>query len=218
MKITKTTHFWAWFKRHHSDLEQYCDYSCGEMLYWIMELNTHLRAYQRFFRGTILSDTGKPDRWTLAITSGGREKLFKMADRLVDKAPKLEGWEFLGQLPPMPAGAFIEERLRVLQLDVNNFWFSAADTTERAGRIRLKIYIETCLALTEEHRALVDQAVYNVLGERYRILPGQFAAHKIELIRMFKQHIYVFRSMFHPAHCDNAFLKTNEAYLEKLEP
>lgn len=110
---TKASHFWNWFIRNQDGLLSFLQAPENERAYRIAELSIHVKAYQRFLTPILVAPDDGQGRGMVIITADGRRKYFGMAERLVRKAPKLEGWGFLSLHPPIALEAYIEGELPV---------------------------------------------------------------------------------------------------------
>jgi hypothetical protein len=164
MKYSKSQHFWAWFKQHHTSyMEPLREQQGYQYLYG--ELYAHIQAYQRFLGLYIFHGPGGRKVNELVITADGNSKYFGLVKRLVAKAPVLPGWEFIALHPPRPVAFFIGPMLQKLGIDGSKLWFMPVNKEPGNPRIGLTVYSETYKELGNETRLVIDRMVYNVLGE-----------------------------------------------------
>lgn len=156
-------HFWDWFKRHQKEYLELRNKSKKEAEYWLGELNTHLRAYFKFFEFILsLPDEG-PVR--LTITVNGKAMHFKKVDAFVGTAPEIPGWTIRALEDPMPVDFLLEKLIEDAGIHPDEFYFSFdGDDSEDKDII---MYHPLC---TTDNELLFLQlayaAVFNLLGER----------------------------------------------------
>lgn len=166
MKVKRCQHFWSWFGQHQQTLLQVFNLPHAECLYWLDELEAHVHAYHRSLTVQLHLDTDQWQRGQLLFTAGGNTRYFEEADWLVDHAPALEGWEFISLAPPMPATTYIEMKLKAMKLTATGIWVNPPDLTDADHKIRLCVYADCERDIDNHGRRVLDQAVFNVLGER----------------------------------------------------
>ena len=166
MKVKKCQHFWSWFSQHQQILLQVFNLPHADCLYWLDELGSHVRACNRSLGAQLQLDTHGWQRGQLLFTVGGNPHHFEWADWMVANAPTLEGWEFFSLMPPMPANTYIEMKLKVLKLTTDDIWINPPDLTDGDHKIRLCVYAGCDRDIDNRGRQVLDQAVFNVLGER----------------------------------------------------
>jgi hypothetical protein len=161
-KLTKR-HFWIWFKRHHAEYFMLCNKSKSETKYWLNELNTHLRAYYKFFRFGLIWEKDKTA--TLIISVDGKVGHFKKADDLIAYAPVIPGWTFFALDQPRPIDLCIENLIKKTGVDPQEFKFSISANSPLG--CWLTIY-HPMITPDNYHEVfkLAYGAVYNILGER----------------------------------------------------
>lgn len=156
-------HFWEWFKRHNQEYHELQTKSKKEMVYWLNELNAHLRAYYKFFEFSIAWK--KDHNSTLTITVHGKVAHFKKVEALVAKAPDIPGWNIRALDGPRPMDFLPQHYLRDAGLDPRDLYFSIDG--ENSGPANITVYHPL---YTEENSHLLLQlaltAAYNLLGER----------------------------------------------------
>lgn len=179
MRNIKTMHFWNWFERHLQYYQNFETLTTMDKGYWLMELETHLAAYDRFLRPLLYFDeVGMKKRCNLVITADERVKSFRAADRLIGQAPRRAGWEFIALVPPRPMQTGIEEDLDVLDIDAGQLWFDVRE--QLTARKEFSVFVDTVHPLTAEVQAPIDFALFNLLGERIYALHVE----QVRLVRL----------------------------------
>lgn len=161
-KLSKR-HFWEWFKRHQQEYLTLNKKPKKEIQYWLREMNTHVRAYYKFFGFSLVL----PDEGTarLTITVKGREKHFKKADAFVALAPDIPGWSIHSLEDPMPVDLLLEKQLEVEGIDPWDFHFSILGECAEDTIVIMyhPLYTEDRVSLFLE---TAYETVYHLLGER----------------------------------------------------
>ncbi len=121
--------FWDWFVRNSSRLQR--------MVTGDLAFNSDLLdRLQLVHRGMTFEIGLSPDLgYHFIVSANGNQDLFPVARRIVDAAPKLEGWTFTALRPrrdlPMQIG------IGPAEIDPDQVWFQA---DAREGRVDLVIY------------------------------------------------------------------------------
>lgn len=155
-------HFWEWFRRHNQEYIELLNKPKKEATYWMSEMNTHLRAYHKFFGFSL--EWGK-QVCTLTITVDGNAKHFKKVEDLVVKAPQIPGWNMVALEEPCPIDFLLEQQMQETGIDPRELSFSFSSVVPEPAV--LIVYHPLC---TKGNKHLIYQlaytAVYNLLGER----------------------------------------------------
>lgn len=161
-KLSKR-HFWEWFKRNNTTYLDLHNRSKKEATYWINELNTHLRAYGRFY--SFVLSVSNQNTGTLTISVDGKPHHFKKADALVALAPDIPAWTILSLEAPMSLNPEMEKLLADAGIGLDELYFSFVGNRDEYNSII--VYHTLC---TDDSRYLFYQiahaVVYNMLGER----------------------------------------------------
>jgi hypothetical protein len=161
-KLSKR-HFWEWFKRNNTTYLELHNRTKKEAAYWINELNTHLRAYGRFYSFHLT--VSEKHTGSLTITVNGQSNHFKKADALVALAPEIPGWTIVSLEAPMSVNYELEQQLSASGIALDDLYFSFAGNDPDNNYIT--VYHTLC---NEDSRHLfyniAHAVVYNLLGER----------------------------------------------------
>lgn len=161
-KLSKR-HFWEWFKRNNTSFLDLHNMPKKEATYWINELNTHLRAYGRFF--SFVLTVSNQQTGSLTISVNGLQHHFKKADALVALAPDIPAWTITSLEAPMSVDPEMEMLLSDAGIGIDELYFSFADTVPEYNSII--VYHTLC---NDESKQLfyniAQSVVYNLLGER----------------------------------------------------
>lgn len=161
-KLSKR-HFWEWFKRNNTSFLDLHNMSKKEAAYWINELNTHLRAYGRFY--SFLLRVSEQDKGTLTITVDGKPNHFKKADALVALAPEIPNWAIHSLEAPMYPNPEMEMMLEDAGVNTDDLYFSFVGNRDEYNSII--VYHTLC---NDDSRYLfyriAHAVIYNMLGER----------------------------------------------------
>jgi hypothetical protein len=161
-KLSKR-HFWEWFKRNNKEYLELNNKSKKEAAYWLAEMNTHLRAYFKFFEYSLaLPDKGDAK---LTISVNGKTIHFKKVESFVATAPEIPGWNIIALEEPMPIDFILEKQMANAGIEPGEFSFSFV--SDDADAAHIMIYHPLCTPANERHfLELAYGAVYNLLGER----------------------------------------------------
>lgn len=155
-------HLWEWFTRNNQEYLTLKNKPKKEALYWLNELQAHLRTYFKFLDFTL--EWGPKGPAILTITVHGKAKHFKKATDLVAKAPAIPGWTIVALEEPRPLEFMLEEQIMDTGIDPRELSFSFDSEHPNASLI---VYHPLC---TQKNEHLIHQlayaAVYNLLGER----------------------------------------------------
>src|SRR5689334_2529912 len=120
-KLSKR-HFWEWFEKHNQEYLELNKKTKKEANYWLNELNTHLRAYYKFFGFSLALKDKQPG--TLTITVHGKSMHFRKVDSFVAMAPEIPGWRINALNEPMPIDFGLEKEIEVAGVHPEEFYFS----------------------------------------------------------------------------------------------
>lgn len=161
-KLSKR-HFWEWFKRNNTTYLDLHKRSKKEAAYWINELNTHLRAYGRFY--SFVLSVSNQDTGTLTISVDGKPHHFKKADALVALAPEIPAWTFISLEAPMSLNPEMEMLLADAGISLDELYFSFVGNTAEYNSI--VVYHTLCNDDSNQlFYNIAHAVVYNMLGER----------------------------------------------------
>jgi hypothetical protein len=126
-------------------------------------MNTHLRAYFKFFEYSLaLPDKGDAK---LTISVNGKTIHFKKVESFVATAPEIPGWNIIALEEPMPIDFILEKQMANAGIEPGEFSFSFV--SDDADAAHIMIYHPLCTPANERHfLELAYGAVYNLLGER----------------------------------------------------
>ena len=167
MRITRViNHFWKWFEQHAESYHGFHTRPEKEINYMLDELNTHLRAYCKYLEAAvgIYHTTGIG---ILVITANGRERYFDKADKLVAKAPALEGWEIQSLNPPGPPDLMLDVYFPNTSMDPARLWFYPV-SDKPCCKKDIIVYSELYTADNKDYKfeCAVRMIISNILGER----------------------------------------------------
>ncbi len=102
----------------------------------------------------------------LVFTSYCRARLFRKIEKLVEKAPVIQGWQFFAMQPQRPLDFFIEEDFPDVEIDPYEIVFRPPAGKGYANKEWLKVYAR--IGEGEEGRRIqaVKAVMLNVLGEK----------------------------------------------------
>jgi hypothetical protein len=162
MKTYLKRHFWTWFKKNHQEYLYLKIKKKRQVVYWLNELNAHLRAYNKFLGYTLEWRRDKTAH--LVLTVHGRSRHFNKAESLACAAPKIPGWSFSALEEPRALDFLLEQEIIQTGVDPREFRFEFLGDDPSAG---LLVYHPLC---TSENKSqlceLATHAVFNLLGER----------------------------------------------------
>jgi hypothetical protein len=163
-KLSKR-HFWEWFKRNNKEYLDLNNKSKKEATYWLNELNTHLRAYYKFFEYSVSLPNDGKGLPKLTVTVNGRAMHFKKVDDFVATAPEIPGWQIGALEDPMPIDFLMEKHIESTGIHPGEFFFSfASDDPDDTSLI---MYHPLCSPHNvTNYLQVAYPAVYNLLGER----------------------------------------------------
>ncbi|MBW0177568.1 hypothetical protein [Sediminibacterium sp.] len=161
-KLSKR-HFWKWFQRNNTTYLDLHNSSKKEAAYWINELNTHLRAYGRFY--SFVLSVSNQHTGTLTISVDGKPHYFKKADTLVALAPDIPAWTIISLEAPMSVDPEMEMLLADAGIGLDELYFSFAGNADEYNSII--VYHTLCNDDTYDlFYRIAHAVVYNLLGER----------------------------------------------------
>lgn len=165
MKRLKCKHFWAWFAHNQQTYRKVFAMPHSSSQFWLEELDTHVARYQRAFGARLYLNHDTWNQGQLVISAQGAFKLFSAVERLVAKAPAMTGWEFIALHPPVPAVTGVEAKLKHAAIVVEDLLFDWRNISTDT-RSELPVYASGGVALEPFGESLIEQVVYNILGER----------------------------------------------------
>lgn len=161
-KLSKR-HFWEWFQRNNTTYLDLHNRSKKEAAYWINELNTHLRAYGRFYFYVL--SVSNQHTGTLTISVDGKPHHFKKADALVALAPDIPAWTILSLEAPMSLNPEMGKLLADAGIGLDELYFSF--DTNFPDNNSIIVYHTLCNdASNDLFYNIAHTVVYNLLGER----------------------------------------------------
>jgi len=164
MRKISNRHFWNWFIRHQHEFHAFENKPKKEVVYWMDELNMHLRGCSRHL-GFTMEFHKKNDSIKLTITAQGKIEHFKKAEALVAAAPVMQGWVLFALERPREIDFLLHEQMKKTCVDPREFCFCFDKSI--LAETNLIIYHSM---VTEDNMELIydlaHEAVYNLLGER----------------------------------------------------
>jgi len=160
-------HFWTWFKKNNTAYLQFAPGKSNrkETGYLIDELTVHMRAYCKYLSPefTINADRTKGE---LVITANSNTSGFKKADRLVLKAPPIDGWTFIALRPPHYLDSHPAFCKAQMEANITDIWFQDKGTS-CFGTLYIAVFVPYILPEKEEAVSnYVDWTILNLIGER----------------------------------------------------
>ncbi len=161
-KLSKR-HFWEWFKRNNKEYAELNKKSKKETMYWLNELNAHLRAYFKFFSFSLA--LSEKQTATLTISVKGKAAHFKKVDTFVATAPGIPGWRITALEDPVPVDFLLDKQIEDAGIHPRELWFSM--TSYDPDCTGITVYHPLCTSENEHlFLQLARAAIYNLLGER----------------------------------------------------
>ena len=161
----RNKYFWDWFLKNQDEYRAIDELSDEDYEYRMRELQIHLRAYCSHLEAHIINSEDNKCNW-LIISARLNRKLFKKADKLVAKAPEIEGWEMVSLLPPQPVDYLIRLGVTYTGINPEYMWFVAHEPDE-AGRAAFIVFVRSPLPLDDDELCVaVKTILLNVMGER----------------------------------------------------
>jgi len=153
--------FWRWFSNHHRDVEAALDRNNTAGL--TQQMNAQIDKLSSEIAWEIGPGLVKP--YMLVFPTAGGEESKVAVGRIMERAPRIEGWEFHASRPTRPYPPEIqlpEQGLTIQTLD----WHFVLKATPNADRFDLQI-LDDKLASLDERTALTAVFILldSVLGE-----------------------------------------------------
>jgi len=159
--------FWKWFTDHESEFKSL---SKPDESFWDLALE-QIKTVDEWLWFE-LSAAGSTVR-EFVVTAEGHVEAFPVVERLVDRAPKIEGWVFVALKPPM--GFTLTTRYEGTLFEPRHMWFLPLESPSRPQDfgIRVGIHGLDSMDKTNAHNALLV-ILDTGLGERAAALDIQY--------------------------------------------
>lgn len=167
MKNDSPKHFWEWFEKFSNVylwLHTFKDKD--DFMFWIGEINNHLRTYCRGGITAIFEWDAGGEAAQLIITAKSKSNLFFKVDQLIKHAPQLPGWQFHALVPPRLPGHKIMDSFNDIGIDPDELRFCLSNAHCPGPRINIEVFTEVYNPGISRYRQLIEAVVFNILGER----------------------------------------------------
>jgi hypothetical protein len=159
--------FWCWFQSHRSDFDALTDTNAP---FWDIAVGQLQRLDEHLW-----FELSQPngDAREFIVTAEGHEEVFPLADAIVDRAPKIPGWQFLALKPPM--GFDFQTTYEGISFDPRSMWFLPLDSRSRPQDLGLRVGVPNLTpAVKRQAQNAVLVILDTALGERAAALDIQF--------------------------------------------
>jgi hypothetical protein len=149
--------FWSWFTKHSKALRAIR--SAEDEKY------TELEARVATVNAGLDVEIGGADDSediSLIITAHGNESMFPIVDALVQRAPRVDGWQIYALKPPLLEDLELQYGGGVLRL--SDIWFKVVSKKKWTGKLQIQIACRNGKSEARQDAALV--ALESFLGER----------------------------------------------------
>ena len=141
--------FWKWFTDHESEFKSL---SKPDESFWDLALE-QIKTVDEWLWFE-LSAAGSTVR-EFVVTAEGHVEAFPVVERLVDRAPKIEGWVFVALKPPM--GFTLTTRYEGTLFEPRHMWFLPLESPSRPQDFGIRVGIQGLDSMdkTNAHNALL---------------------------------------------------------------
>lgn len=157
--VASEDEFWKWFQSHKNEIENFS--SGNEKILESIRDNLHKYNDRLYFEFS-----NKTDPKEFIITAEGDREQFESVFKLVNAAPKIEGWKIIALKPPK---SFQSLKIEGVVYDVNKIWFLPLKSKKNPKALGLRFGIPN---LTEKDKANSVKAAIILLDSTI----GEFAA------------------------------------------
>jgi len=158
-----TSQFWKWFEDNNKSFLflNSVDEEVKEQL-----LDNLLEQLHKYCPKLYFEVGGHPDEdQELIITAEGDESYFEKVEDLINRAPKIEGWNFIAFKPPMPD--HFQSRWDDLELNTKDLWFLPLSNETISGLgIRIFLPNHDLIQNNEVLTPLLYKMLDTIVGEK----------------------------------------------------
>jgi hypothetical protein len=167
MTNAKINQFWKWFQENEEAYRNLYTLPEKKGKAWGKELYKQLELYSKGVHAEFYwGKTPGEHPIDMVFTSHGRRKFFKRIEKLVSKAPQMEGWNFIALQPVRPLDFLMQREFPDFDIDYDNIWFSYTTISQITGRLWMEVYVEHYGEVPKELAHAISYIIYNMLGEK----------------------------------------------------